>query len=50
MQFSCFGRVYVTKRILGVGKVAVAKVSGGGGEEKDVFDMMGWYSRVWVAS
>lgn len=25
----------------GEGKVAIAKVSGGGGEEKDVFDMVG---------
>jgi hypothetical protein len=31
MQFSCFGRVYVTKRMLGEGKVAEAKVRGGGG-------------------
>jgi hypothetical protein len=30
----------VTNRILGLGNVAVAKVRGGGGDEKDVFDMM----------
>lgn len=30
----------MTKRILGLGKVAVERVRVGGGDEKDVFDMM----------